>query len=265
MPANEINKLRSATAQLRPLVHCITNPISINQCANAILAVGARPIMAEHPDEAEQITSSAHSLLLNLGSPTDARIKSITISSATAKRNKLPFVLDAVGVSCSTLRRELAKNILIHSSPSIVKGNYSEISALANSDYNSAGVDADSALSDTAVCRNAIALANEYNTVVLASGKHDIITDGKSLFYIKNGSSRLSSVTGTGCMLGALTAAYMSAAKPINAAICACAVLGICGELADSAIGIGSYMTALFDKLSTISDTEVENYLGSVK
>lgn len=217
--------------------------------------------MAEHPDEAEQITSSASSLLLNLGNPTDARIKSIGISAVTAKKSGLPFILDAVGVSCSPLRRSLAKNILTSSSPSVVKGNYSEISALANSEYTFSGVDADSSLSDTAVCRNALMLANKYNTTVLASGKQDIITDGKSVFYVKNGTARLSSVTGTGCMLGALTAAYMSVGKPIEAAICACAVLGICGELSDTAIGIGSYMVKLFDRLSALSDTEVEDYL----
>ena len=104
-----------------PLIHAITNPISIHQCANAILAVGARPIMAEHPREVAEITETAGALLLNLGNITDVRMESMEISAQTACRCGIPFVLDAVGVGCSSLRREYAHGLLQRFSPAVFK------------------------------------------------------------------------------------------------------------------------------------------------
>ena len=101
-----IHDIRKTVKQTQPLIHCITNPISINQCANAILAVGGRPIMAEHPMEVAEITRTAKALMLNLGNITDARMESIRISAKTATENGIPILLDAVGVTCSQLRRD---------------------------------------------------------------------------------------------------------------------------------------------------------------
>ena len=99
-----IRDIRKNLRDRQPLIHCITNPISINQCANAILAVGGRPMMAEHPQEVAEITRTAQSLMLNLGNITDARMESILISAETAQEAGIPFLLDAVGIACSTLR-----------------------------------------------------------------------------------------------------------------------------------------------------------------
>ena len=138
-----IHSIRSKVKECHPLIHCITNPISIHQCANAILAVGARPMMAEHPKEVREITESADALLLNLGNITDARMESMMISTKAAKQKGIPIVLDAVGVACSTLRRSFARELLKTVSPTVIKGNYSEISALYHEKYHSVGVDAD--------------------------------------------------------------------------------------------------------------------------
>ena len=136
------NEIVNSVREKKPLVHCITNPISINQCANAVLAVGAKPIMAEHPKEVEEITNVADALVLNLGNITDARMESMLISAKTASENNIPFVVDAVGISCSALRRDYIKRIIKYK-PKVIKGNYSEIKALYDSEYKSAGVDAD--------------------------------------------------------------------------------------------------------------------------
>lgn len=284
-----IHSIRSKVKECHPLIHCITNPISIHQCANAILAVGARPMMAEHPKEVQEITESADALLLNLGNITDARMESMLISARTAKRKGIPIVLDAVGAACSTLRRSFARELMKTVSPTVIKGNYSEINALYHEEYHSAGVDADASLEQAFVSRTAIALAEAKRTVILASGKTDIITDGERLVYGYNGTPQLATVTGTGCMLGALCAVYLpgvvkmdtmrqsqigitsttdavrnSVTKNVaamDAVITACAVLGICGKLSETEQGSGSFMTNLMNALSVRKDADIEKYL----
>ncbi|MBQ6931006.1 MAG: hydroxyethylthiazole kinase [Clostridia bacterium] len=254
-----IDKVKKAV----PLVHCITNPISINQCANAVLSLGARPIMAEHPDEAAQITETADALLLNIGNITDVRMKSIQNSVQTAYRNNIPFVLDAVGAACSRLRREFALDLIKKYPPAVLKGNYSEINALCNSDYKSKGVDSDSELTVEDVSRIAIILAKRYKTTVLASGKTDIITDGAKLFYVRNGTSQLSCVTGTGCMLGAICACLLPFGGASSSAVEACAILGICGELSETEKGSGTFLVNLIDNLSTVTDETINKMMIS--
>lgn len=244
-----------------PLIHCITNPISINQCANAVLAVGARPIMAEHPAEAEEITATARALMLNLGNITDARMESMRLSARAAQNRHIPVLLDAVGVACSRLRRGYIRKLLQEATPAVIKGNYSEIHALYRENYRSSGVDADAALDVQTLDRTAMELARAYHTVILASGRVDIITDGKRLVHVKNGNPQLSGITGTGCMLGALTAAYLSVQPDMDAAVTACVVLGICGQLAETDRGSGSFQVNLMDKLSTVGKAEIERYM----
>ena len=125
-----IHDIRETVRQMQPLIHCITNPISINQCANGILAIGARPMMAEHPREAAEITRTAGALMLNLGNITDARMESMLICAKTANEAGIPILPDAVGISCSTLRREYVTDLLNTATPTVIKGNYSEIQAM---------------------------------------------------------------------------------------------------------------------------------------
>lgn len=256
-----IPDIRGAVRERSSLIHCITNPISINQCANAILAVGGRPIMAEHPREVSEITATAGALMLNLGNITDVRMEAMRLSARTAAEHGTPILLDAVGVACSKLRRDYACSLMEAVTPAVIKGNYSEINALYQESYRASGVDADAALDAQTVERAAATLARTRRTVVLASGKVDIVTDGTRLIRVRNGTPQLSCVTGTGCMLGALTAAYLSAASGLDAAVTACAVLGICGQLAETERGAGSFMTGLLDALSTLQDAELERYM----
>lgn len=253
-----IRDIRNRVKDIRPLIHCITNPISINQCANAILAIDARPIMAEHPKEVREITETAGALMLNLGNITDARMTSMQISAQAAQEKNIPILLDAVGVACSKLRRDYVCDLLKTAMPTIIKGNYSEINALYHETYRASGVDADAALDERALDRVAARLARAYHTVILASGKVDIVTDGTRLVHIKNGTPQLSGITGTGCMLGALAAAYLAVKPDMDAAVAACAVLGICGQLSETDRGSGSFMINLMDALSTVENEEIE-------
>lgn len=262
MDYKAINNIRRKIREKRPIIHCITNPISINQCANGVLAIGARPIMAEHPQEVCEITKSADALVLNLGNITDARVESIRISSKTAQENQIPFIIDTVGVACSELRRNFFNEILKEVTPTAIKGNYSEIYALYDEQYNSAGVDVDKALTTEEICEISVGLANRYNTVVLASGEIDIVTDGKTVAYCYNGTPQLAQITGTGCLLGALCGCFLSVEKSINALVTACAVLGICGQISETEKGNGSFLVNLMDNLTVLSDLQVEGFLN---
>lgn len=239
-----------------PLVHCITNPIAIKMSANAILALGRRPIMVEHPEEVKEITQTAAAVCVNLGNITDVRIKSISKSVKTAKKCGAPVVMDLVGVSCSKLRKRLALKLLKKYPVSVIKGNYSEIFAMWEKEYTGSGVDAEQGLSEKCVRAAAAALAEKYRCTVLASGKTDIIADGVQVIYIKNGCPALAEITGTGCMLGAICACFLTEADALTAATYAAAVLGICGE--KSGGGNGSFEVGLMDNLSEITEEEIE-------
>ena len=245
----------------KPLIHCITNPISINQCANAILSIGAKPIMAEHPKEVCEITDTSDALMLNMGNITDVRMESIMLSITQAKEKDIPVLLDVVGVACSHLRREYVVNLLNKSVPSVIKGNYSEIIGLYDETYFSKGVDAELSLTEMNITKAAICLAQKYRTVIVATGKTDVITDGEKTVCVKNGAPDMAMVTGTGCMLGALCTAFMPVVSPIDSAVFACVYFGICGELGKTDRGYGSYMVNLIDRISILGKNDISKYM----
>lgn len=245
----------------RPLIHCITNPISINDCANLILAAGGRPIMAEHPKEVAEITATAAALAVNLGNVTDARLESMVLAGQAAQKAGVPVVLDCVGVGCSTLRRRYAQDYLADIRPQVAKGNLSELLCLWGSRGGMSGVDADG--SDQLEGEALTALrefSRRQEAVLLASGPVDGVfaPDGRH-WEVRNGHSMMSRLTGTGCMLNVLTAAFLAVGEPEEAAVAAAAMLGICGErAAREAKGPGSLRAALLDAAYTLTPEELE-------
>ena len=243
---------KQAVQDNNPLIHCLTNHITSYVCANSILAIGAQPIMAEHPNEVAGITAGANALLLNLGNISNTRMEAMRISAAMATKKNIPIVLDAVGVSCSKLRLDFAKELLQNFSLSIIKGNASEISALLTGTCTARGVDANAVVApgdeDLSV------FAQRQQCTVLMSGAIDIITDGKAITHIENGHPLLSRICGTGCMLGALAATLCSYASPFVAAITGTVLLGIAGEQAatNALIGTGTFLTNVLDQLYTL-------------
>ena len=244
----KMKKAKEAVISQAPLIHCITNPISINDCANVVLALGAKPIMAEHPKEVHEITALAKALAVNLGNITDARAESIFISGGVAKNAQIPCVIDVVGAACSALRMELAQRFIRECAPCVIKGNLSEIKALAGQKLQKTG---------QLVC----SYAKKAHAVAMASGAVDIISDGSQVWFVKNGVAELSKVTGTGCMLNVITATYLSVTDPLTACLLSAGTLGICGELADKSRGMGTYHIELINQLSTLSDAQLEQYL----
>ncbi len=254
-------ELKTILEEEKPLIHAITNPISINQCANTAISLGAMPIMAEHPEEVGEITRTARALLLNLGNITNVRMQSMSISSKIAVKENIPIIIDAVGIACSTLRHNFLSAMLKNIHPTLIKGNYSEIYALDNIKYRSCGVNAEPDLSVKAIGKSVMNLAKKHHCLILATGKTDIVTDGERLFHIHNGHPRLSSVTGTGCMLGMLCSVFLSVYTDIRAVCMATAMMGICGEQASRYQGSGSFITGLLDSLSLLTEIDFENAL----
>lgn len=261
----ELVKARNAVKDRKPLIHGMTGAVAVNDCANVVLAIGASPIMAEHPDEVEDITAHAAALAVSLANITEARMCSIMKSGMVAHFNYIPSVIDVVGVTCSSLRMKFAKKFISECRPAVIKGNISEIKAMAGASYASTGVDVSGSDAvgngDKERLRQMGELirgyAKETSSVVLASGEVDIISDGHKIYYVKNGSPYMAKVTGTGCMLNVITAAYLSETTPLIATILAAVTLGISGELADSSRGYGTYHISLIDRLSTLGDEDI--------
>lgn len=255
-------KARKTLQEEGPLIHSITNPISINDCANSVLALGGRPIMAEHPREAAQITRMARALTVSLANITDARARSIFLSGREKRA-----VMDAVGAGCSPFRLELAERFIRECSPAVIKGNMSEIQAVMGTQYCAAGIDvgqADAVTKENLPFKGQIleqmcGFAAHTRAVVMASGEVDLIAsdDGKTVWLVKNGTASLAKVTGTGCMLTCIIGAYLAAADPETACVLAAVTLGIAGELADKSRGLGTFHMGLIDQLSLLGDDQI--------
>ena len=244
----------------QPLIHCITNTVTVNDCANALLAIGARPVMAEHPRETAQITAAADALLINTGSLTDSKIDAMKASAQSAREHNVPFVLDCVGIASSDVRYETVKELLEINTPDIIKGNAAEITALCKGVMSDSGVDSTTSKTDETAVQE---FAKQSGAVIAVTGETDIITDGVKTVHVKNGCSMLTRVTGTGCMLGCVMAAMSAVADAFDAAVYAAAIMGICGETADTSRGTGSsggtgtFRVSLMDNLSTITDKDI--------
>ena len=291
-----MQEMRNYIRETQPLIHCITNPISIHDCANVILATGARPIMAEHPKEVEEITAVSSALMLNLGNITDARIESMKRSMRTAMENKIPVLLDLVGVACSDLRLDLARELLSIGHPAVLKGNMSELLAVSGLPSHAIGIDAGAQDALTAENMETVsevlrAFSRSNQAIVLATGKQDFVTDGERVVLVQNGSAALSGITGTGCMVGALTAAFLPGCEDniakemtdsieagvrsgvemelngksgnyLAAAVLGTALMGIAGEEAEKiSRGPGSFQVNLLDEIYGLSDRQLLNLL----
>ncbi|MBR6401486.1 MAG: hydroxyethylthiazole kinase [Firmicutes bacterium] len=248
---------RRAVWDKTPLIHCITNPISINDCANYVLSAGAKPFMAEHPDEVRDITAMSDALALNIANITDARLCSIEISAKTADKNNIPSVIDVVGIGVSKLRYDYVLRLLDETHFSAIKGNIAEIRALLGLDTRTVGIDVAEKTRLEDNVRIVMQLAKKYRCTILASGENDIVSDGENLYAVSNGRREMSLVTGTGCVLNVLCAVYMSVGDALTGCVAAASVLGISGGLADASRGMASYRADMLDKFYTLTDERI--------
>ncbi len=268
-----LNQTRNQLRRQAPLIHCITHPIVINDCANAVLALGGRPIMAEHPAEVADISASAAALTVSLGNITDARAQSMFLAGKAVKRihdtenTKRASVIDLVGITCSSFRMELAKRYLKECEPAVIKGNGSEIRAIAGTAFHGTGVDVSAAdavtAKDSATIHSMAHIASELaiatGAVILATGEVDIIASPKkdTVFAIYNGSPNMAKVTGTGCMLTCITGTYLAVTDALTACILATLTLDCAGEYAYAAKGLGTYHMELINQLSLMDEDKI--------
>jgi hydroxyethylthiazole kinase len=252
MPSTIENDL----AQLRqkaPLVHNITNYVVMNTTANALLAVGASPVMAHAKEEVADMVRIASALVINMGTLSEAWVEAMILAGKAAQEKGIPRVFDPVGVGATPYRNRVAALLLKECRPTVIRGNASEIRALAQENASTKGVDStDSAAS---ALRAAKQLANETGAIVVISGAEDFITDGIHLRSVANGSEWMSKVTGMGCTATALIGAFAAInANPLEAATHAMAVMGVAGEMAaEKAQGPGTMQLHFLDALHALT------------
>lgn len=222
-----------------PLVHSITNYVTVNDCANIILACGASPIMADDEEEVLEIVSISDGLNINIGTLNSRTIESMIIAGKKANELEIPVTLDPVGVGATELRKKTVERLMENIDFAVICGNVSEIKYIALGSGFVKGVDANE--EDEINEKNldyfidlGKKLARNTNAVIAMTGKIDIITDGKIVYLVKNGNAMMNKVTGTGCQLSALINSYISANDNniLEATFAAVSSMGIAGDLA---------------------------------
>ncbi|MFP4283595.1 MAG: hydroxyethylthiazole kinase [Opitutales bacterium] len=235
-----------------PLVHCLTNEVVKNFTANALLALGAAPAMVEHPVEAAEFAAIADALLINLGTLGESEIEPIRRAVGAATAAGTPWVLDPVAIGALSVRTALAQELL-GQHPTLIRGNASEIIALAGGRGSGRGVD--SGDPTEAALEAAQDLARRTGGAVLVTGQTDLFTDGERVGRGHNGHLLLTRVTGVGCAQGAIAAACLArASSPLAAAAAAATLMGVAGEKAARGTRNrpGSFQIALLDALSEL-------------
>lgn len=264
-----MNNIISAAAELlielrdkKPLIHNITNYVTVNDCANAVLAIGASPIMADDMEEAADITAISSALVINIGTLNHRTVEAMLCSGKRANKLGIPVIFDPVGAGASAFRNRTTEAILSGVKISVLRGNMSEISFIAGLGSNTKGVDA----SEEDICGKdgsavASSVAAKLGCIAAITGAVDIISDGNRVIKISNGHRMLSKVTGTGCMTTALVGAFCGASKDnFTAAVGGVMSMGIAGEIAFEKVGAegtGSFHIAIIDAISKLTKNEI--------
>jgi hydroxyethylthiazole kinase len=244
-----------------PLVHNITNYVVMNTTANALLAVGASPVMAQAVEEAEEMAGLARALVLNIGTLSGPWIEAMLLAGRAARRRGIPIVLDPVGSGATRFRTATALRLLDDVGPTIVRGNASEIASLVSGAGGTKGVDSTRASDQTVDAARAV--AERWHCVVTVSGATDVIVGAAAEVRVRNGHPMMARVTGMGCTASALTGAFAAVdADPLAAAAHAMALMGIAGEMAaERAEGPGTLQLHFLDALSHIAEADVAGRL----
>lgn len=251
--------------QQSPLIHCVTNEITCESMANALLYVNSKPIMADDPREFDELFQQTNGLLLNLGHLSPEREKQLIISSEYAKRFKTPTVIDVVGVSASSLRKKLALSLMTND-PQVVKGNTSEMKKLVDLESHGRGVDGHASDQNQASLEKLSEKLKEYTskypeTCFLATGETDVIVTKEATYFLKNGVPELDKITGTGDMVGALIASLLGQGETVETSlVIAVSYFNLCGEKAaqqvSQPIPMSDFRNQLMNQLSTLLEEE---------
>ncbi len=247
--ANALSDVRSRA----PLVHSVTNAVSMNPIANALLALGASPLMAHALEEMEELSKISQALVLNIGTLDGPSISAMSSALRFSSEAKLPCVLDPVGVGATTYRTQVCWDLLEQGGVTAIRGNASEITALAGGAPTSKGVD--STLAPAMALPAAKSLSSRFDCVVCVSGPRDLIVGKNSQVQILNGDPLMTKVTGMGCIASAVIGAFLASTQdPLIGTAAAMGVMGVSGEIARSrSSGPGSFMSAFLDAVATLT------------
>jgi hydroxyethylthiazole kinase len=272
---NSIDKNLKSIRKKNALTHCITNSVTINDCANAVLAIGGSPFMAEDAEELEEVVTIADVLVINIGKLSKSQIESMKISAKTANETNTPIILDPVGVGVTELRNRTTMDLIENYDITAIRGNISEIKAIAKlsgvlDESNTAkGVDvnADDIITEENLKANGeliCELAEKLDTVILASGPLDILSDGETTVVIDNGDDMMPRITGSGCMLSSIVGSCIGGSNPFEGSLVAILAMNIAGEKARAKVdgndeGTGSFRAYLIDYLYRTDSETLKN------
>lgn len=262
MNFNETN-ITTHLSQLQktgPLVHSITNFVVMNNTANALLSIGASPVMAHAVEEMKDMVAIASALVINIGTLNPEWIEGMLTAGKAASEKGIPIVLDPVGAGATPYRTTTCWKIIKECKPTIIRGNASEIMALLNANVKTKGVDSAAASEDAVTA--AEQLAKKTNTVVVISGETDYITNGTETLQIKNGHPLMPKVTGLGCTASAICGAFAASTEnTLEACASAMAVMGIAGEIAaEKAQGPGTLQLHFLDALYNLDANAIQKH-----
>jgi len=241
----------------KPLIHHLTNWVTIYDCAQVTRTIGALPVMAHAPEEVGQMARSSSALVLNIGTLTREFVDSMIVAGEAANSKRIPVVLDAVGVGATDMRTSEARMLMREIKVDIVKGNAGEIGALAGVETEVRGVESISVKGKPEDI--AASFAKRTKSVVVITGKTDVVSDGKRTYKVHNGHELMGKVVGTGCMAASVIAAFAAVEKDYaKAAAAALACFGITGEIAaKDAKGPGTFKEAFFDVLYNLDEKQI--------
>ncbi len=246
----------------QPLVHNITNYVTVNDCANALLAVKASPIMADDAKEVEDITALSSALVLNIGTLNERTVESMLISGKKANDCGIPVVFDPVGAGASSFRNEVARKLLDSIQFTVIRGNLSEVGFLSGLAVTTKGVDVSEKDKHLKAEDVAKMVSKQQNCTVVITGKTDVISNGESTYRVHNGHEMMASITGTGCVSSAVMGAFLAVSdEPVTGALLSTMVMGCAGELAFEEVGnlgTGSFKVSMMDRLSRMSPVVIE-------
>jgi hydroxyethylthiazole kinase len=257
-PGADAARLLARLREVRPLVHNITNYVAMDLSANVLLAIGASPAMVHAVDEVEEFVAFSSALVVNIGTLSEPWIAAMLAAARAAKRRGIPWVLDPVGAGATALRNRAVAELMAVG-PTIVRGNASEILAVAGA-AGAAGKGVDSGNSSDEARDAAMALARASGAVVVATGAVDLLTDGRRVVRLADGDPLMSRVTATGCALSAVVAGFAALdPDPLAAATAGLAVYGVAGReaAAVAAGGPATFRTLFLDRLARITPEEV--------
>ena len=277
---NKIDKNLTQIKEKNPLTHCITNSVTINDCANAVLAIGGSPFMAEDAEELAEVVTIADVLVINIGKLSKEQINSMHVSAKVANETKTPIVLDPVGVGVTQLRNKTTLDLINNYDIAAIRGNISEIKSIAKLvgviDENNTAKGVDVNIDDIITEENLSAngeiikeLANKLSTTILASGPIDILSDGTTTIAIDNGDDMMPLITGSGCMLSSIVGTCIGGSAPLEGTLIAILAMNLAGEKARAKVeekdeGTGSFRTYLIDYLyktnveSLVNESNIE-------